>query len=133
MSTDTSWITPGAEIVVYRDTYNASPDPIRTTVEKVAKASFTVADVPGERFKFDTLQGKRYGSSYFGWSYVAIHPSDPKVNAMFAQQRRERTVARAVRAVAEWNTGHGRGDRAKLDAAIDALVKYRAELTGGDS
>lgn len=52
MSTDTTWIEPGVEVVVIVDgstVWSAT----KTTVGTVAKTSFTVVSEPGRRFKKD--------------------------------------------------------------------------------
>jgi hypothetical protein len=126
---NTSWITPGADIVVYCEIYGRpAPSFHKTTVAKVAAKSFTVTGphyVP--RIRLADLESARQGGSYTGSSWKAIRPDDPRVATWEAMRRRSNRHTLAVTASEEWQRMHGRNDREKLDALVDALLAYRIE------
>lgn len=123
---DTSWIKPGAEVVVYAT--GGNPNPKRTTVDRVAAQSFTLVGIT-ERIKLETLQSKRIGGDWHRWNYVVVRPDSPKAKELFRQRRIENLGTNAWSAVDAWNKGGSREDLAKIDAAIEALQKYRSVLS----
>jgi hypothetical protein len=125
---DSSWIKPGVEVVVICCGSRQSPNPRRTTVLKVATQSFTVDGMP-DRFKLTNLRGKSVGD--WTWYHQVVKPDSVMARRAFDDERLTRKRNAAITAVARWNTGDGRDDLAKVDAAIDALRVFRAAVADG--
>jgi hypothetical protein len=122
------WIQPGAPVVIYDNgAHRDSPAFRETTVKTVAMKSFTV-DGLDDRFSLATLMTKLKGREWSRWRWVAIAPDSPRARKLRMDQRRGRLRSEAIDSVADWNTGAGRDDLAKLDAAIDALTDFREAL-----
>lgn len=127
---DADWIKPGVEVIVYST--GRYPHPRKTTVLRVAAKSFTLDGV-AERIRFEDFKSKPVGSSWDSWRYAVVHPGSDKARELAQVQRVENALSRAIARVLDWNTGDGRRDKAKLDAAIGALFAYRDLLIGGGS
>jgi len=65
---DTSWIKPGAPVVIYHKNRRLSEAaPHRTTIKRVASDSFTV-ERKDILFNIESLESPRSGS-FYGWIY----------------------------------------------------------------
>src|SRR4029077_19361772 len=132
MTNKPDWIHPGADVVVHTtaDGLQEYGGVRRDTVATVAGASFTLTADPDMRFRFDTLQSKGCSSFRHPYRFV-VEPagSDLAVELLRIKARNGPRTA-AMSAVDKWDTGHGRDDPAKLDAAIEALTVYRRHLAG---
>lgn len=115
-TTDTDWITPGAEIVVYSRRSDGSSHPRKTTVKTRAKQSFTVEGI-GDRFKLDTLETKPTD----GWTrrrWVVVHPDSEQARSLFDAARKADLQFKARTTVEAWQKDRTRENRL---AAIEAL------------
>lgn len=129
---NTDWIEPGAEVIVYVEGARSGRTyPKRTTVARVARVadkSFTLDGIT-ERISLDTLRSKRLGGTWDFWWYAVVKPDSDKGRELLAQKRLDALNYAARKATDEWNTGNGRTDVGKLNAAIAALQAYRSALT----
>lgn len=117
MSVDTSWITEGAEVVVYRDAMDGARDPVTTTVAKVAAKSFTLDGID-QRISLDGLSSKVVGMQYSGYRYRVIPCDSDKAAALYAAEARQAAMGQARMAVDKWQRARTRANRL---AAIEAL------------
>lgn len=116
---DTDWIKPGAAVVVYQTTNrNPARTAKKTTIDRVAKLSFTVAD--GERFKIDTLESKAYGDTWSRYYYRCVPGDSDKARQLLVEQRRLFLEYKALEACEQWTRDRTEANRL---AAIEALTK----------
>jgi len=117
---DTDWIKPGAPIAYYQVSHGGDRYLRTTTVNKVAKQSFTVTGF-GDRFKLDSMRTKQTGS--YGAHYCAVHPDSEEAARVAANDERERLKT------AVWPLLYRDCiELDKVDAAIQALREWRAVL-----
>jgi hypothetical protein len=121
--TDTDWIKPGADIVVYSRGYSGDRVPRTMTVKTRAAQSFTVEGIPS-RFKLDTLKTKQTSSWSSTHSWVATHPDSAKARELFDAERKAHLVYLARTATEKWERDTTRANRL---AAIVALQKVEDE------
>lgn len=116
MSDTHDFITKGAEVVLYSVTLG-HPYPRKTTVRKVNPKTFEVAG-SGRKFSRSSLMTPDRPI------YAVCAPDSDKAAELWKQAERHRLRDAAQRAVDEWNTGNGRDDLRKLNAAVEALAAY---------
>ena len=116
-TTDTDWIQPGAEIVVYSRELGRDSAPRKTTVKTRAKQSFTVEGID-KRFSLDKMETKPNGSWMLASTWAALHPNDDYARKLFETDRKQRLVSHATIAVGNWQRDRTRKNRL---AAIEAL------------
>ena len=115
---DTSWIKPGAPVIVYVKNRRPSEGrPRETSITRVANKSFTV-EWQGIRFNIERLESPRFGGSFGGWSYSVTPVGSELARDLLAADQVLRVAAHARSAVDRWKKTRSREDRL---AAIDAL------------
>lgn len=115
------WIYPGAPVVVYVDSLRRdSPEPQDTTVEKVAKLSFTIKSHPSDRFKIAD-QRSRQGDGWHVWWFVVVPADSEEAAEVKATDERFRRVYKAHVAVEDWQRDRTRGNRLAAIAALQEV------------
>jgi hypothetical protein len=121
--TDTDWIKPGAEVVVYQSTDgpHGSRYLRKSTVARVAKTSFSVDGIDG-RFRLDTLSTKEFGGTTGSWwRYVAVSPDSNAARQVIAKHNHLARQNRAEDAVVRWRRNKTEEHRLAAIAALEAL------------
>lgn len=119
---DASWVVPGAEVLVYYRGPDALPR--HATVATVATKSFTIDGFDG-RFDLATLsQQRKSGSQYRLNTLHVVAVDSAQGQRLLAAARVDSLRSAAHAAVDRWNTGEGRGDKAKTEAVLDAFYRY---------
>lgn len=118
-ATDTSWIQPGVEVVVYNNS-RLNPTARRDRVAKVATKSFTTEKGhKGERFPLDRPE-RRIGGTWGHQEYVVAADSATG-RAELAKQAARNRMQRARNAVAGWERNRTRENRLAAIAALQAV------------
>lgn len=121
---DTSWVRPGAGVVVFQEDVPLSPR--RSRVSLVARSTFEVEGV-GTRFRLSDL-----GSLDMSLGAPCLVRADSvEAAALWERKRRAEVCSRALGATRRWDTSGNRHDPVMVDAAIAALRAWRAELGRG--
>lgn len=128
---DTSWITPGAPVVIYRADHTVTKTFYVTSVKSVAAKSFTV-DQPQvtERFSLATLETKRLGGTWNAYRYVAVQVGSEQHKKLERVASQARAISDAHGAVEVWlrNRADAKAAREAASALLDAA--HHIEMGG---
>ncbi len=118
-TTDTSWIVPGAEVVVFSNDHRY-PRARRDRIEKIAKKSFTVEDgQPGERYQLKDACRRTGGA--FGYTEEVVPADSEAGQTALTDPIRRNKVGRARNAVTAWERDRTRENRLAAIAALQAV------------
>lgn len=115
------WLVPGAEVVVYSfGGVTTSSNVKTTTIAKVNKTTFRVAD-PGEpAFRLSTCS-VRQGGSWSSWIRQVVPADSETARAELAAERRRTQLMDARHAVDAWSQQLNRETRLAAIAALQAV------------
>ncbi len=117
---DTSWIKPGAPVIVYVKNRRPSEGrPRETSITRVANKSFTV-EWQGIRFNIERLESPRFGGS-FGWHYRVTPVGSELSHDLLAADQVLQAIAHARTAVDRWTKTRSRENRLAAIAALRAI------------
>lgn len=121
--TDTDWIAPGAEVLIYS---RAARDvgllcPRHTTIAKVAKASFTVSLEDEPRIKFDTQESARQVDTWHGYYRRVVPLGSNEARLVTDRYNRHVRLQAAKSAVDKWQRNPTRESRLAAIVALEAV------------
>lgn len=126
MTESLDWITPGTKVVAYTEgSISRDESPTVTTIAKVAKKSFTVAEGREPRFSIDRQESARQGGSW-GWTRKVIPFDSDEARRMLKREHDRRRIYEARVAVEKWERKRSRENRL---AAIEALQAIEVDET----
>ncbi len=118
-TTDTSWIKPGAEVVVYSlGTATAHPVARRDRIARVATKSFTTET--GDRYQI-TRAHRRVGDAAWGYTEYVVPVDSETGQAELAKQGARDLMDAAQAAVYQWQRYRTREARLAAIAALQAV------------
>ena len=92
--------------------------PSQATLVTITKINVTVEDGRGRETVLSIARGLTYSTGTWGRRAELLSVGDPRVDVVFAAQRRARITRVAQDALADWAQT---GDDASLQAAVEAL------------
>ena len=118
-TTDTDWIKPGTEVVLYNTGGSGTSRNVRrTTIKKVAAKSFTVS-AEDVRFPVDRLSVSQGGS--WGWTRHVTPADSENARELLAEAARQAADRRARSAVDDWVRSRTKANRLAAIAALQAI------------
>lgn len=110
------WLVPGTPVVLYTIGGVGGRSVKRSTIAKVGKKTFTVADADEPRFRIATRDV--HGGGTWGWTRTVVPLNSDTGRKELAGARRRNQISRATTAVSEWRREPTRKNRL---AAIERL------------